>query len=1085
MSNAVKRTARSLVSTILLPKTSFPARATAEDLSRYLTRCSDDLYSWQSRSRPVDKSFILHDGPPYANGDLHVGHALNKILKDIICRFHLGQGKRIEYVPGWDCHGLPIELKALQQHQLNTPEDRTPPTPIEVRQIARKLAETAVESQKNQFRSWGVMADWNNAWKTMDKDFELRQLFIFLALFGQGLVTRKHKPVYWSPSSRTALAEAELEYNEDHESTAALVAIRIDAPKSMMAGQYVGLKALIWTTTPWTLPANQAIAVREEMLYTVIDSKKFGHLLVAKSRLDFVREKVQDDISIIQDDIPGSFFVKSGFTYRSIFDKDDMGRPIFAAPFVTDSTGTGVVHCAPGHGMEDYDALRQEIKHGKVRVKAPIDDGGIYTQDAIPDDPDYLAGSDILGDGQKKVLDFLSSKNMLLAAYPYKHKYPYDWRSKQPVVIRATEQWFADVHGIKNKSVQSLSSVKFLPQSGKSRLTSFLEHRNEWCISRQRAWGVPIPALYDLRTGEAIMTDQTVSHIMQVLRDRGTDAWWSDPPDDPAWIQPRLLQTATAGDFRRGTDTLDVWFDSGTSWAQLMSRPEGAPLRSTLADLYIEGTDQHRGWFQSSLLTRIAYQTSLASQKDSPPVAPYASLVTHGFTLDEQGRKMSKSLGNVISPTDIIRGTFHKVEASKQSSRSKPTKQSSDLGPDVLRLWVASSDFTTDISISPQSLSNVQGALHKFRTTFKLLLGALSDFSPSTPSLSPNTALPMPDQLALWRLSKLTTEVLSSYSAYEFHRALTSIIRYINSDLSANYIESIKDRLYCDAANSHSRRSVQTVLYHILQQLQSLLSPICPLLVEESFHHSPLALQTSYPFHRSWALDQPALESTPAENEATFETTWTILTKLNSTVKGLQERARDAKNLRSSLQSCVTISSPSPSSLLLSSILSSSSRTYGGVPSALADHFGVSHVSIVDTTTTPPTPTPENTTTASAPGSRGGWIYTDTLPLPLTLPNGVETQDLKVKITLTPPRGEKCDRCWKYTVTEASIPIPAAVRGGISFEKDSLGNKGGIHKEGQEEEEEREGPKLCKRCIDVLQDVVSSSSSSWKADVCE
>ncbi|KKY15691.1 putative isoleucyl-trna synthetase [Phaeomoniella chlamydospora] len=971
-----------LSSTIRLPSTNFPPRAKPEDLSKYVDQSSDELYHWQRRQRPAtsggsedDNNFILHDGPPYANGDLHVGHAVNKILKDIICRFQLSQGKRVEYVPGWDCHGLPIELKALEQHKKGL-KDQPFPSPTEIRQIARRLAETTVERQKEQFRSWGIMADWDNAWKTMDKEFELRQLSVFLSLYSQGLITRQHKPVYWSPSTLTALAEAELEYKDDHTSTAAFVAYPLDVPEDTNASHFSGVKALIWTTTPWTLPANQAIAIREDMTYSIVESEEFGRLFIAKSRLDFVKDKAGIVFNVLEDHIPGSFLIEKGFTYRSPFDKSDIGRPIYTASFVTDSTGTGLVHCAPGHGMDDYNALRLWIKDGKVRVKAPIDDGGHFTADAMPDDPGYLHGLFIYGAGQKKVLQYLIDKKMLVHSYSLKHKYPYDWRSKKPIVIRATAQWFADVHRIKYMAIQSLEDVMFLPGTGKTRLKSFLENRSEWCISRQRAWGVPIPALYDQRTGEAVMTEQTITHIMQIIRDRGIDAWWSDPEDDPAWVHPSLLADSSPHDFRRGTDTMDVWFDSGTSWSEIMQR-YGAG-RDTLADLYIEGTDQHRGWFQSSLLTSIGYQT--ATKKIASPKAPYGALLTHGFTLDAQGKKMSKSLGNVISPLQILTGKMSGFQQQKDSG----------LGPDALRLWVASNDFTTDIVVSPQAVKNIHQLLHKLRTTFKMIIGNLSDFDPE--HKIPVESMTFYERVLYKRLLHVENDVLAAYTNFEFHKAISRLTSYISHDFSSVFLESVKDRLYCDQLKSRTRLSALSLLLFNLETLQRLLGPICPLLVQETWAHTPPLLKDSMTHPLLKAHDETPSPPSQESTTSSYDEAWDLLMSLNSTIKPLQEKAREAKHMTSSTQSSVNINILEPeipehqsttTAILLQSLLPH-----------LPDFFVVSRFTL---NTTIPSPT---------------WLYESTISIP--------SSTSKIQIQVFNPAGDKCERCWRWIVGSTS-----------------------------------------------------------------
>jgi isoleucyl-tRNA synthetase len=885
-------------STLRLPKSTFPPRAAFADQAKYLQRCTDDLYRWQSRHRPAqNNSFVLHDGPPYANGGLHVGHALNKILKDIICRTQLARGKRVQYVPGWDCHGLPIEIKALEHHGW---KERQASNALAVRAAARAFAQGAVEEQMKGFKSWAVMGDWEGHWKTMDQSFELRQLGVFKEMASRGLIYRKHKPVFWSPSSLTALAEAELAYNEDHVSTAALVKFPIVKNTSFkpLADIMPTLHAVIWTTTPWTLPANQAIAVHEDLTYTVVKSRKHGYLLLAESRVAFVEKMTGENFKVVTSNIAGSSLVGSRYTSPPIFEDDQKPRPILHADFVSPDAGTGLVHCAPGHGMEDYQVLQPLISKGEVLVRAPVDEAGRFTQEAATVDPSLLLGLDVFGAGNERVLQMLDSSGLLLAQEKYTHKYPYDWRTKKPVLIRATAQWFADVSSIRNSALESLEAVDFRPATGKTRLTSFVANRSEWCISRQRAWGVPIPALYRHKTGEAVLTITSIKHIINTIEQRGIEAWWSDDPHDPAWITKELLAGDDASNFQRGTDTMDVWFDSGTSWTGMSS--DSYQNEIPVADVYIEGTDQHRGWFQSSLLTHNAHQVSLNS--DKPPVAPFRSLITHGFTLDGEGKKMSKSIGNVVSPDEIIAGTVASTTPPAQKSKKSP-KQALPLGPDVLRLWVASSDFTRDVIVSDTIIKSVHAALHKYRVTIKLLLGNLSDFSPLTTSV-PYSTLSLPDHIALHHLHVVSTTVRDGLTSYEFHKAVNALNRWITSDLSNFYIEAVKDILYCSSPSGQRRRAVQTVLHHVLCQLQAMLGPLTPLLVEESWEHSSETLRTGQqpPLQRTW-------DPIPAEwhDEELEKTYLPLITAINAAVKSAQERARTDKKMGSSLDSDVLL----------------------------------------------------------------------------------------------------------------------------------------------------------------------------------
>lgn len=925
-------------STILLPKSKFPVRPLARDRPNLLQRCTDDYYEWQRTA--TQTPFILHDGPPYANGSLHIGHALNKILKDIISRTHVSRGRPVQYVPGWDCHGLPIELKALENATVKNDA-------ISVRSAARKLAQAATKEQKAEFRSWAVMGDWNNAWTTMDQRFELDQLRVFQKMVDNGFIHRRNKPVYWSPSSKTALAEAELEYRDDHISLSAMIKLRL-SPLRVNETLYNAF-VVVWTTTPWTLPANMAIAFHRDMNYSIVSSRH-GHLVIGTNQKEYVEKFLKEELATIEQ-FPGSILETDRLDYSSPFGST---RSMIHADFVTSDTGTGFVHCAPGHGMEDYEALQPQIRSGSITVSAPVDDNGCFTAE-LPS----LAGQSVLGHGNTSVIKSLQQQGFILATQEYKHKYPYDWRTKQPVIVRATSQWFADVSSIRKDALNALEFVHFHPASAKTRLQSFIRNRSEWCISRQRAWGLPIPALYDVTTGEALLTKKSVDHIIQIFNERGTDAWWSDPEDDCSWVAPEY-----SGKYTRGKDTMDVWFDSGSSWTQLERSGH------TIADAYVEGTDQHRGWFQSSLLTHIAYWHG------SGPHAPYRSLITHGFTLDQHGKKMSKSLRNVITPQEIIQGTL------------TPTlKKHGSLGPDMLRLWVASSDFTKDLVIGPVALENIRSFLHKYRLTFKLLLGALEDFDPEH-SVKYDELYHV-DQTAIWQLFKVATKVRGCYESLDFHRAVALINQWISSDLSAFYIESIKDRLYCSKPNSIDRRAAQSVLYNILFELQAMLTPLVPLLVEEVSYYSPEQLQIHLLASRT-RLEAVA----PPPNQSQLEEAWTYLQVLNSNVKALQEKARNDKRIGSSLESYVHIRVPAGNSR------ASEMLRQASIQLALKDMLVTSGLQV----------------TSDVDKTSWSWAYGDTDELP----DGTPVQAL---VHAPPDNMGKCVRCWQYTVdlSEADV----------------------------------------------------------------
>lgn len=970
---------KSWTSTLKLPKSTFPPRVSPPDQKKYLKRCTDDLYAWQRQARPANKPFVLHDGPPYANGELHIGHALNKILKDIICRVQLGRGKRVRYVPGWDCHGLPIELKALQGLRETDGEGGSGSMgPAVIRRLARQLARQTVKAQMKEFRGFGVMADWENHWKTMDKTFEMRQLGIFREMVERGLIYRKFKPVYWSPSTGTALAEAELEYKDDHVSTAALVKFAIvDVPELIANSPELrgnDLSIVIWTTTPWTLPANAAIAVSDSLEYTVVYSQSHGYLLVAQSRVEYLQGMLKEDLPIIIAAIPGSELAEKA-TYRPLFKGSDAEpQPVIGADFVTADSGSGLVHCAPGHGMDDYEAC---LARG-IPVFAPVNDEGKFTDKAMPEDPARLTGKSVLDEGNSAVLEYVQVSGSLLAQHRYEHKYPYDWRSKQPIIIRATEQWFADVADIRGNALRALEDVRFVPEAAKNRLENFVKNRSEWCISRQRAWGVPIPALYHSVTGEAVLTKDSVSHIMETIEQRGIDAWWTDAADDAAWIPLSLRGDATG--YRRGTDTMDVWFDSGTSWSEIDVPTEG---RTHPADVYLEGTDQHRGWFQSGLLTYTAHQ--LASGTADKPGAPFKNLITHGFTLDEDGRKMSKSIGNTIGPQTIMDGTLLPPLKPRKGKGKQPQPQEPSydaLGPDALRLWAASSDYTRDVVIGKQVLQTVHTSLHKFRVTFKLLLGALSDFRPEC--VVPYEQLQQVDRIALQHLSDTVLKSQHHCENFEFYKAVNVMNRWANLEFSAFYMEAIKDRLYTLGENSTSRRAAQTTLYYVYTHLQEILAPITPLLVEETWEHTPDAIrsQNGHPLQR--------ISSAPAAEwqDAALETSYQEIVAVHSVIKTLQEQARSKKQLGSSLQSYVHLALPS----------GMTDSVFHSYLSELPDLFVVSNVTLAKTGQTVPAGVVE-----------AEWLYQEECELPSGATGTVYVYS---------PQAAKCPRCWRYVVEE-------------------------------------------------------------------
>uniref|UniRef100_A0A4W6C333 isoleucine--tRNA ligase n=1 Tax=Lates calcarifer TaxID=8187 RepID=A0A4W6C333_LATCA len=769
--------------TVLLPRTEFPMKLTGQKLlDRELEIQKEcgfaDLYSWQ-RERKAKKEFCLHDGPPYANGDPHVGHALNKILKDICNRFEMLRGRQVHYIPGWDCHGLPIELKALGE--LGT----SGLSPLQIRQKAREFAEGAIARQKAAFQRWGVMADWDQCYYTFDGVYEAAQLKVFQEMHSKGLIYQDYKPIFWSPSSRTALAEAELEYNPEHVSRAIYATfplVRLP-PKIASEKDLESVSVLVWTTQPWTIPANEAVCYMPNAQYSVVKRADNSQLLLAAteriaSMAALLGTELESVVTFTGSELEGGIC-----KHPTIPDKE---VPLLPANHVTMAKGTGMVHTAPAHGMDDYSVASQF----KLPVECMVDEDGKFNDLAGPE----LQSLPVMREGTDKVISMLRDCGALVKEEPCVHSYPYDWRTKQPVVIRPSKQWFINTESLKDKAKEALQKVRVLPESAKGSLLVMLDRRTYWCISRQRSWGD---------------TQHTLSHIAKLFKEKNSDCWWELPIE--TLLPPEVLKQSKAGpvtDYIRGEDVLDIWFDSGASWAAVLEESDSR------ADAYVEGKDQIGGWFQSSLLTSIAVRNK----------APYKSLVVHGFAVSEKGEKMSKSLGNVVDPDTIINGG---------KDPSMPA-----YGADVLRWWVAESNIFSEVQIGPTALNSARDSISKLRNTLKFLLGNLHGFDPLTQAVDPKE-MHYIDQYMLHQLREYSIKVTDAYSEFDAGRVIRVLQAFISRDLSSFYFSIIKDRLYCDPEDSLGRRSCQTVLEEVLDGVIRSIAPILPHLAEEVYLHAP------------------------------------------------------------------------------------------------------------------------------------------------------------------------------------------------------------------------------------------------------
>ena len=927
--------------TLNLLQTSFGMRANAvkrePELQSFWAEQGIDLKLGLNNPGPV---FTLHDGPPYANGPLHMGHALNKVLKDVINKYQILRGRKVRYIPGWDCHGLPIELKVLQSMDQ---EQRQSLTPIKLRKKAAAYARKQVDSQMKGFQRWGIWADWQEPYLTLQKDYEAAQIRVFGDMVLKGHIYRGLKPVHWSPSSRTALAEAELEYPDGHTSPSVYVAFpAVELPEPLRdtlttagitlpseadaLGQ--ALQVAIWTTTPWTLPANLAVSVNERLDYALADDGNGRLLVVAADLIDSLAATLELPLAR-KATVKGA--VLAGLTYRHPL-LDRTSPLVIGGDYITTESGTGLVHTAPGHGVDDFHTGQ---KNG-LPVLCPVDEAGTLTEEA-----GAFAGLNVLKDANPAIIDALETAGALLKQEDYGHRYPYDWRTKKPTIFRATEQWFASVDGFRQQALDAIDQVEWTPASGRNRIEAMVKERGDWCISRQRTWGVPIPVFYNRSGGEVLLNADTVAHIEALIGEHGADVWWEK--DEADLLPPSYADQAEQ--WRKGTDTMDVWFDSGSSWAAVSNQKETLHYP---ADLYLEGSDQHRGWFQSSLLTSVAVNGH----------APYQRVLTHGFALDEKGRKMSKSLGNVVDPMVIIEG-------------GKNQKQEPAYGADVLRLWVSSVDYSADVPIGAGILRQLADVYRKVRNTSRYLLGNLHDFNPAADTV-PVAELPLLDRWMLQRTAEVMDEISEAFENYEFFRFFQLLQNFCVTDLSNFYLDIAKDRLYVSAPSDRRRRSCQTVMSLIIERLAGLIAPVLCHMAEDIWQNLPYEVEEISIFHRGWPTVPPDWRD-PSLSEPIQR-----LRELRAAVNRVLEDCRSRQELGASLEAAVRIETRNQE---LESALNWLNESGDAETDGLRDWLLVSQLQL------------------------GGEPWAELL--------ANQTNDSAI-IEVSRARGIKCERCWHY-----------------------------------------------------------------------
>lgn len=873
------------------------------------------VYEQMIKNNEGKPQYILHDGPPYANGNIHMGTALNKIIKDIIIRYKNMSGFQAPYVPGYDTHGLPIELKALS----SLGDKKAGVSKLELRQICKEFATEHIGVMNEQFKRLGVQGDFENPYLTLRPEFEARQVEIFGEMAKKGYIYKGMKAVYWCPEDRTALAEAEIEYAED-ECDSIYVRFKLtDDPNGVLAKHNIPLdKAwiVIWTTTTWTLPANVATCLNPNLEYAFVKIGDAYHIMARELVESTMKGCHIDEYEVLPETVLGSELELMQYQHPFL----DRKGLVILGDHVTLEGGTGCVHTAPGHGVEDFEVC---VNHyPQVPVVVPVDDAGRLTAEA----GEKFAGLKVW-DANKVILEHIKESGHLMGVQHITHQYPHCWRCHHPIIFRATEQWFCSIDAFKEDVYKAIDSVHWQPAWGHDRMAGMVRDRSDWCISRQRVWGVPIPVFYCKKCGKYHITDASIKAVSDLFRKEGSDAWYKYDAND---ILPKTeVCECGASDWEKDPDIMDVWFDSGSTWSAVCrERPE---LRWPV-DMYMEGADQFRGWFQSSLLTSVATQG----------VAPYREVLCHGWVVDAQGKQMHKSAGNGMEPSEIIR----------------------DYGADIIRLWVASSDYTVDVRAGKEIFRQLSEAYRKMRNTARFMLGNISDFDPAKDMVDDDQLFEI-DRWALEACNKLTATMRDAYEHYDFSRAYHALYNFCVIDMSNFYMDVIKDRLYC--ADDHARRCAQTALYRILVDFTKLLAPILCFTSQEIWSYIP-----KLDGMKDYVVFEQMPEAKAAADEA-FEAKWDRIMAIRDDVKKVLEQARADKVIGSALEAGLTLYCGKEVYDFLNAI----------PMDELADLFIVSHVDLVE--------------------GEGG----------------VKGLVEGLGVSAAHAAGNKCLRCWKYETTVA------------------------------------------------------------------